>query len=1122
MRISDMTAEQQKAVNYSDGSLIVSASAGSGKTLVMITRIIRLIKEKKASVKEILAMTFTESAAAEMKEKLSSSLTEAYAETGDKYIAEQISEVSASDISTVHSFCSKLIRNYFFEADVSPDYAIADEKQAFTLKQTAVDTAIKQMYEQGDIELIRFAGRYAKKRSDRFLKEKIIKAFDFFREEAYPDEAMEKCLFKYTEKGYEETLKEYKQLIDKSILLIKESLLEIKIEAEKYSCTLPTVLLIENLISRCDEILSKGDVYALNDCLEAISLPLNRKIEIEEKLLRERLKGFRQKIFAILDRTLKNFTSDEKEREKLCFLYSHAKCFIKLIRSFGDIYNELKKEENVLDFSDLQHYAIKVLLNKDVRKEVRSRFKYVLIDEYQDTNATQEEIINLLASDNLFMVGDEKQSIYGFRGCRPEFFHNKFLQFEKEGRAVSLNSNFRSAKEVIDGVNKVFSYCMTDSVYGLNYKDKACLLEGGVYPQNKKGSFSVHRYIEEKTEKKKESPRIYDVLEELSQKDEGTTAQMITKIINSELGKTYYDFKEKKDKIIGFKDIAVLSRRKKEDYLMPIIRGLRLRGIPVTGAISENICDYAEIRQLISALELIVCMKNDIALATVMKSPVGGFLDEDLLKISLFYKDNNNGKREDFYTSLIFFSQNGEGELKDKICKFFGYFDKLRFVSDFISAHDILVRIIEENNIEAYHLATRGGANKIKRIHRLLSFAGVGDKKLSAQEFIKKIKETDKLELTCSSEDEDSVKIMTVHASKGLEYPVVIVCDAESHFNAQDDREEIYLDRNYGFVTKFYNDQNRTCESTLLRGLVKERFQENRLKEEMRLFYVAMTRAKYSLHLLYSGDISRDERFLSANSFVGFLPPNLEESTYTFNDLVFENAVKEPIKVIIGEENKTETQRLNKNFAYLYPFIEDTLLPLKTNVTKATAKEEYHKVIRLFDEEEEKNRVSRELAIEKGNTAHKIMEFLDFESSVGVEDQVNGFIRDEILSKEEVDKISINSLERVINSPIFDKIKSKNLFREKGFLAFIPASKVIGASSDTPVLVQGIIDLLAIDGNDAYIFDYKYSKSQANDLKIRYQKQLELYSYAVEKVLKIKVKSKTLINLLSGEIVEID
>ena len=357
---------------------------------------------------------------------------------------------------------------------------------------------------------------------------------------------------------------------------------------------------------------------------------------------------------------------------------------------------------------------------------------------------------------------------------------------------------------------------------------------------------------------------------------------------------------------------------------------------------------------------------------------------------------------------------------------------------------------------------------------------------------------------------------MTIHSSKGLEFPVVIICGLERAFNAEDDSKEILFDRKYGFAVKNYVDQSRVKEETVLRGVIRENARLERIREEARLFYVATTRAQYSLHLICSQkEDKRKDEFMGASSFLDFIPSYIPATYYNERDFSLYNEKKQTRKVLIGKSDTCAEMQMRTNFNYTYPYFTDTLLPLKYSVTGAVKeeKQDFYPTYVLLDNET--------TDIERGNIAHKFLEHYDFYSDDGIKVQAERLSACGIISKEDLDKINLVRIERAIKSGVFDVLKNAVLYREKSFLVQIPADKLIGSKSKENVLLQGIIDLLAVKGNEAYIIDYKYSALDGESLKGRYQKQLDLYAYAVESTLGLKVKEKTLVNLFTGDTVRL-
>ena len=362
--------------------------------------------------------------------------------------------------------------------------------------------------------------------------------------------------------------------------------------------------------------------------------------------------------------------------------------------------------------------------------------------------------------------------------------------------------------------------------------------------------------------------------------------------------------------------------------------------------------------------------------------------------------------------------------------------------------------------------------------------------------------------------EEDAVKVMTIHASKGLEFPVVIVCGLERNMNSEDASGDVLFSRAHGLAFKCFNDENRSKDETLLRAVIKEELARERVKEELRLFYVALTRATYSLHLTVEGEISkRNDLFCGADKFIDYVPNTIPAQIHTLDGLTFAELKQDTQKVIIGQADKDVAEQMKKTFEYQYSFADDTSLPLKSGVTAVSQNDDAEVVHLLFDEPTPDK--------ERGVIAHKIMEYYSFNGDKDLFMQVEDMISAGVLTKEQAQSVNLQRIDKAIKSGGLDCLKGYNLFREKAFLVGIPANKIIKTQSEETVVLQGIIDLLAIDDDGAIIVDYKYSSLEKNSLKVQYHKQLELYAYATEKVLEKKVKKMVIVNLFTGETVEV-
>ncbi len=1120
--------EQELAINHENGNIMISASAGSGKTFVMIGRIVRLIKEKKTSVRNVLVLTFTESAASDMKRKLKEELEKAYKETGDRDLLEELDDVSTAEISTLHAFCLRLLRRNFYKAGISPDFKIASKEDVAELMSRAVEKLFREKYQQKDIEFNNFVKRYLKNREDKEIRAKVVEFYGKIQTEVDENVVFEKTLSNYTFEGYDKICNQVKNDYDEQFAYVEDNLIEI-ISAFSSTNYVKPLEFAKTLLSIVKEAktLSFYDLEKLVDI--DLSIKYRCKLEGVCENYNEKLKVNRDKIKNIFKSYKENFMPFKVDENYLKEQQRQAKIFIDLIKVFGGNYSSLKKEENLLDFNDLEHFALKVLNDSEVLSQLKEKYKYIAIDEYQDVNGVQEEILSRLENNNQFMVGDAKQSIYGFRGCNSIYFEKKFENMQKSGQnAIKLSYNFRCAPNVIDAINSVFDYCMTKKEYGIDYKNNAELIPGGVYEEGYNGRTKAYFLRKEKKSVKEDAKGIYSVLqnyktEKLSNSD--VIAGFISKIIDSELGKEYYDFKTKKVKTVGYSDIALLSRNKSTKYITDIINSLAKLGVPVVSEVSQNIAEFSEVRVLIDTLKLINCFIDDIPLATVMKSYVGKFTDEDLAKICLEYKTSDKKQKNwSFYNAFEYYVNEKTDDLSNRLKSFKDYFTSLRNYADFVGAKTLLNKIISDFNVEPILLASKNGLEKFRRVERFVSATESLDREYSVSEFLKKLKSSPDFITMPNIASSDSVKAMTIHASKGLEFPVVIVIGLEKNFSNASEKEEIYYDKDYGIIFKKFDDEKLISQNDFYRYFINNRIKKAKIKEETRLLYVALTRAQYSLCLALVGqEDTRKDKFTGAKSFIDMLPLSFPFEETSEDDLMVNLENRQTREVIIGKSDSALDESIKNSVFCIYPYLEDTRLPLKSSVTNVLSlenpllKEESSKSVEVFEQE-----TSGESAKIKGIIAHKIMENVDFSSLSDIDLQINNMLNKGIIKKEELSLIDVSGIKKALNNPIFSQIANKNLYREKSFLAYLPASVILDSSSQAKVTIQGIIDLLAIDEKGAQIIDYKYSSKDKNGLISQYKKQLDIYAMAVERVLKIKVYDKYICSLITGEVINVD
>ncbi|MBO4251918.1 MAG: UvrD-helicase domain-containing protein [Clostridia bacterium] len=1112
--------EQSQAINTGSGNILVSASAGSGKTFVMIRRIIRLIVKGNAHADEILAATFTEAAAADMKEKLKKAIVEEI-ESGKSTLADELARVSTADICTLHSFCGRLVRTYFFAAGVSPDFKVADESESQALKQDALEETFKSFYDAKDEKFLAFIDRFRANRKTDGLREIIMKAHEFCESEVDPDNFLSSFKENYTEAGAGKLLAEFADRLKSA----SETLYG-EFAALKDECSAAGVSSYANYCGQlCDivrEIEEKGLDTAKNYALSG-ALPRMPSDKSESaKALNERVKALKNKLSKLCEYT-QNIEYDPRLFDGL---KENAETFYAIVKRFSDTYDRLKRDSDLLDFSDLERFALIALSDEKVKAAVHEKYKYVFVDEYQDVNAVQEEIISKVADGNLFMVGDVKQSIYGFRGCRSEIFENKQKTIaDNGGTAIKLNYNFRSAENVIKKVNDIFDFCYIPEYTGLDYAGTSRLESGGIYPKEAQGRFELHHLDREKAEKsERPAPHIYNILDEAFKTEETEATRvsnLLSEIIDEELTKEYYDIKTKSFRRVKMKDIAILTRAgETNDYVQGIVKGLRGHGIRVLSGVAQNVCDFPEIKTLINLLKLLDCFVSDAPLVSVLLSPFGGFSEEELLDVALYFKNETSDKRGGFYDSFAYYAENADTPLKEKIVAFNEKFARYRALADFKGAKGILEEMIADSGYENYLLCTDDGEEKIRRLYKFLAEAESGGKTRTVREFLRKIETASKAFECAGGGEEDAVSVMTMHASKGLEFPVVIVCGLERSFNRKDEASRIIFNRDEGFFACAFDDEKRTTDTTFYREIIKTFMRETQLKEEIRLFYVALTRAAYSLHLVF--ETSADTRkskfsklFTETACFLDFLPKSIQAKEHKPKHFGLNAVTREKRQILIAKSDREGIEKITKDLAFRYPYESATVLPLKNTVTAAVRRgaEDQRPVYSLFTEEKATDR-------EKGIIAHKILENYDFNGEF--DEEIKGMLERGVLTQDELDKVDTAKIRNVVSGGAFETVKGKTLFREQPFIVDIAANEVFDTGSKEEVLLQGVIDLLAISGDTAEIIDYKYSVLNADSLKKKYAVQLDLYAYAAERALKVKVVSKTLVNLFTGETVRLN
>lgn len=1112
-----LTVEQKRAIQLNEGNILVSASAGSGKTFVMIERVARLLLEGKANVDELLCVTFTVLAAKEMKQKLAKKLTDELKNGGDKQLIErQLDLLPISNISTIHSFCNRLLTEYFYEVGLDPAFKILDDKESEILANRAIDRLFEDLYEKNDSNLNTLLPYFFKYRSDKYLKSTIMDLYFSFISEASPFDILKNNEFYYSKEGvdkiyayYLSYFKNQAQGILNEIEKIEERVSDYQ-KLYEYICVLRGHL---NKIIKCtsaDElaVFTKADLPRKPNkpkTDDPFAIEVDNEVKAVKELIDALYKEKESKVF------VNSYQTEVKWAEEMLPVY---KALCALIEEFSLRFEKEKREENGVDYSDLEHLTLKLLQNEQIRSEIKGRFKYIFTDEYQDTSGVQESILTAIASDNLFMVGDPKQSIYDFRGCNPGIFSKKFALYEKGlgGTAISLDKNFRSTKTVIASVNNLFKEIMTIDCGKVDYA-KYPMVAQAEYPEDE-GECKMLLTLKSKAENA--FPQgVYSVVKHLKLLGENKCfeeGRQIAELISKIYGTSYYCIKEKRWKSVDYGDIVILLRSANADcdkYAQELIRA----GIPVSANSKRSIAEYAEIALAVNILQLIDCYNQDIALAAVLKSPIGNLTDSDFMQIRRAYAKGT------FVEITEKYALEYDDEISKKLHAFKKYFDDIRLIAEFIPCDELLAKIVRDKGIDISLLSSRMGKVKLARLNRFIQAAGA--KKQTASEFLQGIDKTLQ-SITVSFADQNAVKIMSIHASKGLEFSIVIMGGINKKFINADYSGEIISDRSFGIALSHKDLESRRVNKNIFLRYASRINKNKMLEGEMNLLYVAMTRAKNNLYLIgefaseKSMQLKPNHLFNDVYGASGFF------AMFAQSDMPCEICSSEQNKgfveqevrqVIVSKPDPELVSLIKNNLQFEYGYQNQVNLSVKRSVTSAAH----------YDEQEgityEKSAIYGESDSDIGNAYHRFLELCDF--SRDAESEFNRLIGGLLLTEDEVKLIEKQKIERIFALSIFKELNGFTLYKEQPFTCYMPARIVEGDNKEGEILVQGIIDLLAIKGNEAIIIDYKHSKIKDDQMLIkRYQKQLELYAYAVQKVLDKRVIGAYLVNLYSAKVIK--
>ncbi len=1063
------TEEQARAIS-SRGRVIVSASAGSGKTFVLIERLVSLIMEG-ADVTRILAVTFTKKAAAQMRDRLRQAIVKKIADSGAEERARlkaQLSALPLADISTIHAFCARLVRTHFYLAGVDPAFRVIDDgdHEGALLLGRALDEVFEWGYESRDPDFLRLLSVYFRNKKDAKLREILLSLYGKLRERADYLSVLKEI---GTEDGFEEVCGVLAADVRERAAFLVQNARE---QAEFFGKTSPKAAEVMKQVIALAEPLTEGDLFSLasHPISKVASMPSSAKAE-GELLARLKQGGRLSAAVKALYAELGGLSSREEEHARYLDGCGTARALAAVLLRFDGVYSRLKEEAGVLDYNDLGHLALKVLSVEDARAALREKYRYIFVDEYQDVNPAQEELITRLGGEEIFLVGDAKQSIYAFRGSRSEYFMNKCREF----RALSLTESFRSSRAVLECVNRVFSYAMTEESAGISYRDAP--MRGGSRYGSYEGGVFFHNVPKRKEEKTARG--IYSVTDGAAPRTD-SQAELISRLIEEEVGSVWFDPDAQTAKPLRFGDIAVLVRAG-DSATENIISVLSKRGIPVSTAANVNICDFWEARLLIDWLSYLDNGEQDIPLAGALLSRIGGFTEGELARIRLA-----RPKAPTFRAACREYAAAHERE-RDVICtKLDTFAQNVAHYRDLMrvkTAAEMIARLLTDG-LEAEIAAKKDGDARLRRVRRL---AEEGEGTVNA--FLRRLKAMDYKVKYAEAGGEDAVKVVTMHSSKGLEYPVVFLVGLDTAFRGSERDEVLFSDR-FFFAPKSFDLSSRTVHETVLRRAALMLEDKETVKGELNLLYVAMTRAKYRLHLLF-----RERK--------GALAPRYAER---FSDFIDFYACGKYFVQDGGEElppaarsplfYRADAEMLSKLQAVYqkpYPGEGGTRLPVKSSATA---------MLRVEREEAPPPAAAggKGATVEEGLAYHAFLEHVRF--GKGAEEELARMQREGVLGAEELALLDVEKLQKILALPAISSLEGKRVWREQTFLVSLPARELPALQTDAAdeIVLQGAIDLLCEDEEGYLILDYKYSSHDAARIREDYRAQIDLYRKTVAKI----------------------
>ena len=1125
-----LSKEQLDFIECDNKNILVSASAGSGKTFSMIKKLSYLLCEKRIPITSLLVVTYTNSAGSELKTKLYNELTDVLYQTKDEelvsFLKEQLDNINNADIGTIHAICRKLIIKYFYELELSPDFKLLSDKERKYLLELSVKEVFDKHILENDADFYNLYICYDNKRNDTNLKSIIFKLFDYINTlgnyESWKNKFLEtsynndldlnsacKCVFEFVKS----LLEDLKEEIDR--------LCEISNDCyTNYSNYLNIRKQFIDEFCLASNFVQGSKIY--ENTTFSNKPRIKKNADVDEQAFDEMVENFKENLSDVLDFIKKYFFIGKSD-----IVENLNKAKINLIKIFSladeikDVFKSIKKSKNSLDFNDLEDYMLKLLENSKIKESLQNSYKYIFVDEYQDVNEKQENIILQLVSNNNYnMIGDVKQSIYKFRNSSPKIFldkYNNFLVDTESNKVIKFNLNFRSNKNILFFAIYIFDKLITNKTVGINYSKDARFE-------------SLSEF-----DKSRVSLNILNVDSSYKDKDVAEAIMIANEI------KRFLTLKKETGENYTYSDIALIIRNRGA-YLKTICDKLTEYNIPLSASYNSNFFESSEVGLLISILKVISNIDDDISLAVVLKN-LFQLSDSELI----FVRNSYDG------VSFCECVQNYETqeEIKYKLDTFFEFIETSRLKLSHMTIYDFLLEVIDEFDILIKYKTYKDGEERESNIQDFVLLADNDSYKYNLDKFLEYLNFISKEQSSQSiGFGGESVKITTIHSSKGLEYPIVIFAGLGKEIQINKDKSNVIISDNYGVGLKAINSENRTMIETIVRFACEIDNRKSEIDEEIRLLYVALTRPKDYLSIIGTYDLSKVEKVSKENIYKSKTYFDMFFKCLEYNQLALFNSCK-TFEIFDGEgvasvgvvssddielaeeiaTNKVVFAKIDDN---LYDMLMNVynnkpsteVFTIKNTVTNIMHEEQDYELVNFQPEKltVSDNVVSKDY-LEIGTAYHSIMQSLKFsESQDEIVDVINNLVSTNVISK--------NILNDVKVSEIFDCVKnlkdiilnSEEVYKEKQFLMQENYNKLVkNSDNNTKVIVQGVIDLVVVKNGEGILIDYKTNRTKnIENLINQYKLQLEIYKLAFEKATNIKISKKYLYSFYLGELIEIN